>query len=594
MLKMRSMKARLILAIVGVSVLTTVCIGSFFIYNSILESKRQIENYRASLTESAERELKIEVETAVSGIKGIYEKQKAGVLTEAQAKKEAADLVRSMRYDDGKGYFFVDTYEGVNVVLLGRDTEGKSRIDLTDPTGKHFMKEIIENAKKSGGGYTDLMFPKPNETQPLPKRNYSLAFEPYQWTVGTGIWIDYIDGKVAEQQAESDAEFRSGLWKTLFCMLILQVLFIAFAIYIGKKTAAPIQFVTEKMDSLSMGDFSISVESEYAAREDEIGTMSRALQKLHENIRKLMRQIAESAEYVAASSEELTSTAEQSAHVSSQVADSIVSVAGSCNEQFSAVAQAGQRTQKLSGHMQGFMKELQATGENIKSTNAAAAKGNLEVGAAVDKMRTLESSVGLSAKVIAGLGEESKKIGQIVDTIANIASQTNLLALNAAIEAARAGEHGRGFAVVAEEVRKLAEQSQTAAGEIAALIGSIQTETQNAVDAMQQGMEQVQAGTTAVGDAGAIFKEIADRVTEVTTQSSAMEQLVRTLTNETGEITSSVDTIDTMSRKVASEAETVSAATEEQTASMHEIATSSRALAEMAQKLQEAIGYFRM
>lgn len=109
MLKMRSMKARLILAIVGVSVLTTVCIGSFFIYNNILESKRQIENYRASLTESAERELKIEVETAVSGIKGIYEKQKAGLLTEAQAKKEAADLVRSMRYDDGKGYFFVDT-----------------------------------------------------------------------------------------------------------------------------------------------------------------------------------------------------------------------------------------------------------------------------------------------------------------------------------------------------------------------------------------------------------------------------------------------------------------------------------------------------
>ena len=72
-----------------------------------------------------------------------------------------------------RGIFFVDTTEGINVVLLGRDTEGKSRINLVDPNGVFFIKNMIENGLKEGGGYTDLMFAKPGEKTPLPKRNYS-------------------------------------------------------------------------------------------------------------------------------------------------------------------------------------------------------------------------------------------------------------------------------------------------------------------------------------------------------------------------------------------------------------------------------------
>ncbi len=101
-------------------------------------------------------------------------------------------------------------------------------------------------------------------------------------------------------------------------------------------------------------------------------------------------------------------------------------------------------------------------------------------------MREVSASQQGVTEAIRGLSQRTERIGGIVDTITGIAERTNLLALNAAIEAARAGEQGRGFAVVAEEVRKLAEGSQTAAGEIASLIGQIQRETTEVVAAVEE------------------------------------------------------------------------------------------------------------
>ena len=594
-----SMKARLISIIVGVSVLTTICVGGFFIYNSVQDSHKELQLYRETLETEIEFKLRDETQLAISAINQVYKQQQAGVLTEEQARREAADRVRELRYDDGRGYFWIDTYEGVNVVLLGRkETEGKSRINLTDPEGRHFIQEMIANGRKEGGGFTDLMFAKPNETTPLPKRNYTVTFAPYQWVVGTGVWIDQIDGLVDKRAEITSANLRSSILQALVCIVVLQLLFILLAVYVGKKIAAPIQFVTERMAVMAGGDFRESTDQphigEMMERKDELGQMSRALHDMHENIRGLMGKIMEAAEYVASASEELTSSAEQSAEVSGQVANSIVSVAGSCSEQLTEVENVNERTTSLSAHMEEFTSTIEESSQNIQSTSEAAGKGSANVAGAVEQMKAIESSVGASARVIEGLGEQSKQIGTIVDTISGIAAQTNLLALNAAIEAARAGEPGRGFAVVAEEVRKLAVQSQEAAGEIAELIGTVQKAAQEAVVSMQQGREQVQGGTEAVSDAGETFQHIVEMVDEVSKGSSSMEKIVFELAGNTEHITNAVEKINSMSRSVASEAENVSAATEEQTASMNEIASSSRKLAEMAQSLQDAVAKFRI
>jgi len=120
-----SLKNKVIFVVVAISLLTTLCIGIMMVYSMVDESNRQVENYRATLTQDIEKQLKDQTESAISVINYVYGLQQSGALTEEQAKKEAADRVRSMRYDNGAGYFWIDTYDGTNVVLLGRSSEGK-------------------------------------------------------------------------------------------------------------------------------------------------------------------------------------------------------------------------------------------------------------------------------------------------------------------------------------------------------------------------------------------------------------------------------------------------------------------------------------
>ena len=208
-------------------------------------------------------------------------------------------------------------------------------------------------------------------------------------------------------------------------------------------------------------------------------------------------------------------------------------------------------------------------------------------------MEKISDTVGRSSEAVEILGQRSQQIGEIVNTISSIADQTNLLALNAAIEAARAGEHGRGFAVVADEVRKLAEQSGSATEEIAQIIRDIQASTENAVGVMKAGTEEVRSGSEIVGQAGERFSQILSNISE-------MERLIRESTQDTNEaakgskeVLEAAGGVARNTEQMADSIGSISAATEEQSASMEEIAASSHSLANMSEKLQEAANKFK-
>jgi len=232
--------------------------------------------------------------------------------------------------------------------------------------------------------------------------------------------------------------------------------------------------------------------------------------------------------------------------------------------------------------------------EAAVSSNQETKKGNAVVVQTVVKMNDIHDKVESSANVVNTLGERSKEIGQIVSIITEISNQTNLLALNAAIEAARAGEHGRGFAVVADEVRKLAEQSGKAAEKIRSLIIEIQTETQKAVIAMNEGSIAVAEGIEQVRQTGESFQSITKMIEDMSAQSQEVSAVVKQVNANTQRMVEMAETITFISEQSASNTQSMAAASEEQLASMEEISSSSTSLARMAEDLQVIVNKFKV
>lgn len=327
---------------------------------------------------------------------------------------------------------------------------------------------------------------------------------------------------------------------------------------------------------------------------DELGKLTVSYNDMIAKINALIRRIQNTSEQVAASAQQLTASADQSACVTQQIAGSVADVSELSEKQVQAVNAAMSIIEHISAGIEQTAATASMAAVQTKQAVEVSKTGNETILTAVEQMRNIEETVNRSAAVVAKLGERSKEIGQIIDAIAGIAGQTNLLALNASIEAAGAGEHGKGFAVVAEEVRKLAEQSQTSAKQISDLISSIQRDTVEAVAAMNDGTQEVRAGTKVVDDAGQSFIRILETVDAVNQQASEISNTMEELAEGTQKIVGAVQDIDASGKNVAAEAQSVSAATQEQSASMEEIAASSKGLADLAQDLQTASNQFRI
>jgi twitching motility protein PilJ len=274
------------------------------------------------------------------------------------------------------------------------------------------------------------------------------------------------------------------------------------------------------------------------------------------------------------------STAARVAQTTSEVDATSTELLAASNEQLHEIRQTGKSVVEMAGRINDVSAQAQESARVARQSLQAAESGLAAVQNAIGGMNAIRDQIQDTSKRIKRLGESSQEIGEITELISDITEQTNVLALNAAIQAASAGEAGRGFSVVAEEVQRLAERSADATRQISALVKAIQTDTQDAIGAMERSTQGVVEGAKLSDNAGTALTEI-DRVSRRV--ADLIEQISNSASREAG-----------LANEVADNIQHIFAVTEQTGEGTRVTAGQVRELSRMAEELRQSVSRFKI
>ena len=480
-------------------ILSLLGLAGISIYNAYQTREIRLEERKADLRHASEIALRV--------VKTFGDQVAAGTMSLAEGQKRAMDSIRNMRYGES-GYFTIfNSQPRVLMHPTNAQLNDKDVGDYEDSNGVRFYKDTVDLIKREGKGYIAYTFPKPGSSEASPKLSYSLIYQPWDWILQTGLYVDDID-----------AAFRSTLFQSLGLLVVLAGALSAVVLTLNRGILRSLggepSYAAEIANQIANNDLTAVVKT---APDDRFSLLF-SMKRMQEQLTQTIGTIKISADTIATATHQIAAGNQDLSQRTEEQAASLQETAASMEQLTSTVTQ---------------------NADNASQANQLAAQA-AEV---ADQGGTVVSRV---VETMEGINASSDRIASIVGIIEGIAFQTNILALNAAVEAARAGEQGRGFAVVASEVRSLAQRSSAAAKEIKDLI--------------QDSVERVRAGAGHVQEAGTKMREITHEIRRVTGIMGEITAASQEQSKGIGQVNQAVTQMDEVTQQNAALVEQAAAA----------------------------------
>ncbi|EKO3519579.1 cache domain-containing protein [Vibrio fluvialis] len=466
-------------------------------------SHTQMANTREAMMDMKKAELKAYLQIAESALTPLKNRQ--------ATREDAVAILQEIAFGQN-GYLFGYDSKGTRVLLgKGQTGLGDNFIDLQDSQGNYLVRDLIKNAKS--GNFTTYYFPKPGETQPLPKLSYSVYLPQWDLIIGTGFYTDDVDAEIAEMEMLAKQRLTSSLWTLTAISVVIVVLVGIVAMFINRSILHPLRLFDASIRSFASGDADLTARMErfsvpeFAQLSENFNAFVASLQDIIKRVNLVGQQVVDETNSMTQRATQVDDLASGQREETEQVATAMTEMTTTAHEISNNASQAAQSAKEAD--------------DNAKEAHSI-------VDTAARSVQSLAEEVAEASSVISKLESDVKNISTSLAVIQDIAEQTNLLALNAAIEAARAGDQGRGFAVVADEVRKLASRTQDSTGEIHAMIEQLKAASDAAVRAMDSSQNR---SVSTVQEANAAAKAL-EQIQQSIGTIMDMNSLIATATEE--------------------------------------------------------------
>lgn len=559
----KSLKTTLVLVCAALGIVIGAAVGMIGVLTIRNISNGAYDEYARAMDDGYRTEIKSQVQSVLAILQAEYDKAAAGTLTEEEAKAEAAEIVRAMRYrDDDSGYFWIDDKDYILVMHpILPEQEGNNRYDLADQDGVMIIQEIMKVCQSADkGGYNEFAFTKADGVTVAPKVAYSGYFEPWGWAVSTG---NYVDDMEQEMQGIKDSivqEFRNSCVLMAGCCVVLLVITVVVSCVVGEFLVIPLRRVKDFAVSISEGNLTADV---VVKQRNEMGVAADSLNTARQKINGLITSISGTAHKVEGMTVEFDESFRQMEKSIGEVDIAVEEIAKNITAQAASTSDATSEVNKIAEGIDRTTKEVAELRDNSDSMKKLSRQCSDKLQELVQaNMRTKEDVVSMQTQAEA-TNEATDAIKQAAGLIDAIADQTNLLALNASIEAARAGESGKGFAVVATEIGALANQSTQAVGEISNIINNLVSKSVQSLQIMEKVNGTVEHQVSVLNDTQSIFKDLYTNLDQCMESIVNIEAMTEDIERQRQGITTVLDTLNSLAQDNAASSEETSAMTEE-------------------------------